>query len=133
MPRGGKRQGTPGRGYSNRTDLTSSPNMEMNTAATGGMVAPVTSPPVAQLGQPEALPMPAVGADEVPNLSDPTMRPDEDVMAGVSMGRGPGIEALGPMPPNPMDPTRQIVQALMQISPSPDLARILNRLDYEGR
>ena len=77
--------------------------------------------------------MPSVGADEVPNLTDPTHRPDEPVMSGVPMGAGPGPEAMGPMPPNPMDPTRQVVQALMDIAPSPDLARILNRLDFEGR
>lgn len=134
MPRGkgpgGPRQGTPGKGYTNRTDLQTNMDMGKNTAASGGMVAPE---PVAQLGQPQSLGMPAVGADEVPNLSDPTQRPNESVMAGVPIGAGPGSEVLGPMPPNPMDPTRQVIQALMAISPSPDLARILNRLDFEGR
>jgi hypothetical protein len=137
MPRGkgpgGPRQGTPGKGYSNRTDLASNMDMSKNTAASGGMTAPAPDPGVAQLGQPEALPMPAVGADDIPNLTDPTQRPDEPVMAGVPLGAGPGPEAMGPMPPNPMDPTRQIVQALMDLAPSPDLARILNRLDFEGR
>lgn len=128
MPRGGRRQGTPGKGYSNRTDLTSAPDMSMNTAATGGMTAPASAPQ--QQGPP---PGPVIGADEVPNLSDPTNRPGENVMAGLSLGGGPGPEAVGPMPPSPSDPVRQAVQALMLISPNPDLARILARLDYEGR
>lgn len=134
MPRGkgpgGPRQGTPGKGYTNRTDLQTNMDMGKNTAASGGMVAPE---PVAQLGQPQSLGMPSVGADEIPNLSDPTRRPGEPVMAGLDMGAGPGSGMVAPLPPPVMDPTRQIVAALMDLSPSPDLARILNRLDFEGR
>ncbi len=131
MPRGGKRQGTPGKGYSNRTDLTSTPDMSMNTAATGGIAAPASAPQ--QPAPQRMLPSPAIGADEVPNLSDPSMRPGEPVTAGLSIGLGAGPEAVGPLPPSPSDPVRQAVQALMLISPNPDLARILARLDYEGR
>jgi hypothetical protein len=98
---------------------------QSNTAATGGMTAPA-----APMGQPQG---PLVGADEVPNLSDPTMRPGEPVMAGVNMGAGPGREALGIMPPNPADPVRQILEAMMLVSPNPDVARAMQRLDVEGR
>lgn len=122
MPRGGKRQGTPGKGYSNRTDLAM--NYEPGSAASGGITAPVQ--------QQQFIP-PAIGADQVPSLSDPTMRPDEPVTAGLPMGAGPGVEALGPMPPSPVDPVRQAIQAMMLVSPNPDLVRILNRLSYEGR
>lgn len=134
MPRGkgpgGPRQGTPGKGYTNRTDLQTNMDMGKNTAASGGMVAPE---PVAQLGQPQSLGMPAVGADEVPNLSDPTQRPNESVMAGVPIGAGPGSEVLGPMPPNPADPVRQIIEALMLTHSNPDLQRAAALLDAEGR
>lgn len=122
MPRGGKRQGTPGKAYSNRTDLGM--NYSPGDAAAGGMQAPVE--------QRQFIP-PAIGADQVPSLSDPTMRPDEPVTAGVNVGAGPGMEALGPMPPSPMDPVRQAIQAMMLVSPNPDLVRVLNRLNYEGR
>jgi hypothetical protein len=39
MPRGGPRQGTPGKGYSNRTDLAlnSASQTATNTAASGGV------------------------------------------------------------------------------------------------
>jgi hypothetical protein len=46
---------------------------------------------------------------------------------------GGGSETLGPMPPPPADPVRQAIQAMMLVSPNPDLARVLARLDYEGR
>ena len=122
MPRGGKRQGTPGRAYSNRTDLGM--DYSPGDAAAGGMQAPAD--------QRQFMP-PAIGVDQVPNLSDPTMRPDEPVTAGVDVGVGPGMDALGPMPPSPMDPVRQAIQAMMLVSPNPDLVRVLNRLTYEGR
>lgn len=122
MPRGGRRQGTQGKAYSNRTDLTS--NYGSNgSPASGGMQAPVQQAPTS----------PLIGADQVPNIGDATMRPSEPVTAGLPMGPGPGPEALGPMPPPPMDPIRQVVQAMMMVSPNPDLIRVMARLDYEGR
>ena len=131
MPRGsragGRREGTPGKAYPNRTDLQAQPNMGMNTAASGGMSASVSH------GGTGPMQGPMIGADEVPNLSDPTMRPGENVMAGVNLGPGPGREALGPMPPSPADPVRQVLEALMLSSPNPDLARAMQRLELEGR
>lgn len=74
MPRGGRRQGTPGRGYANRTDLMQDYDQEQPTAATGGMEAP---------------PMPSAG-ENVPGLFDETAYPDEPITAGLSVGPGPG-------------------------------------------
>lgn len=128
MPRGGRRQGTPGVGYSNRTDLALDPNMQQNTAATGGMTAPAGAP-----AAPAMLPGALIGTDEIPNLSDPSLRPNEPLMAGVNMGPGPGREALGPMPPAPTDPVRQVLQALDLMHPNPDIARALAQMDFEGR
>lgn len=76
---------------------------------------------------------PQISADMVPNLSDPTQRPSEPVTAGLNVGLGAGTEALGPMPPQPADPVRLAVQAMLMHSPNPDLIRVLNRLSYEGR
>lgn len=121
MPRGGRRQGTPGKAYSNRTDLAT--NYSPGSAAAGGMEAPAPQRPM----------MPMIGADEVPNIGDPSSRPMEPVTAGLDVGLGAGTEALGPLPPPPMDPVRQAIQAMMLVSPNPDLARVLARLDYEGR
>lgn len=124
MPRGGKRQGTPGMGYSNRTDLTS--NYDNQASAAGGGMRPVPE-------QAPMIPPPAVTASEVPNIGDPTMRPQEPVTAGLPIGMGAGPEIMGPMPPAPMDPVRQVVQAMMLQFPNADLSRIINRLDFEGR
>ena len=122
MPRGGRRQGTPGAGYSNRTDLmTDYDNSE--SAASGGQ-----APPVGQVQSPQ------VGADQVPNLGDATTRPWEPVTTGLSVGEGAGTEAMGPMPPGGADPVRRAVQALLMASPeNPDLIRLMNRLTSEGR
>lgn len=122
MPRGGRRQGTPGKAYANRTDLTS--QYGEGSAAAGGLQAPIEQQPL--MG-------PMVGADQVPNLDDMTARPTEPVTAGLPVGPGSGPEALGPMPPAPMDPVRQVIQAMMLTSNNPDLVRVLARLDYEGR
>ena len=91
MPRGGKRQGTPGVGYSNRTDLQASPNMAVNTAATGGMTAPAPeAPPQPDPSAPTDPQMAPRSPDDSPMLTDPTHRPDEPITAGLSLGAGPG-------------------------------------------
>ncbi len=82
MPRGrgGRRQGTPGKAYSNRTDLmTDYAPDTTGAAARGGMAMPVAAP--AQNAQyPEDTPM----------LLDPTQRPEEPLTAGLPIGAGPG-------------------------------------------
>lgn len=85
MPRGGKRQGTPGKAYANRTDLQMAPDMSKNTAASGGMEAP---PPPPAPGPPMRAP------EDTPGLTTPTQRPDEPITAGMDMGAGPGSESL---------------------------------------
>lgn len=84
MPRGGKRQGTPGKAYVNRTDMASNYNLEDGKSpAAGGLSAPQDAQPVQLPAYPEDTPM----------LSDPTQRPDEPITAGLSVGPGrtPGI------------------------------------------
>jgi hypothetical protein len=79
MPRkrGGARQGTPGKAYSNRTDLMSNYDQQAASPAAGGIQAPA---------------MPMVTPDDSPNLTDPTQYPDEPITAGLSIGPGPGPE-----------------------------------------
>ncbi len=84
MPRGGARKGTPGKGYSNRTDMmTNRAPDATGTAASGGMTAPAPEAPPAP-----AQPMPAV--EDTPNLFDDTQFPDEPITAGLPVGAGPG-------------------------------------------
>lgn len=93
MPRakqGGARNGTPGKGYSNRTDLMTSYDPTKNTAASGGMVAPDASPSHGETMQGPPMKSP----DDSPMLTDPTARPGEPVTTGLASGPGAGPEAL---------------------------------------
>lgn len=100
MPRGGKRRGTPGKGYSNRTDLgmqyMGQDQAGMATPAAGGVEARPPAPPQG----------PPIFADDIPNLTDPTARPDEPISAGLSFGPGPGPEALVNRDPRNLETSR---------------------------
>lgn len=83
MPRGGKRQGTPGKAFSNRTDLAQNYAPDATgQAAAGGMQRPPQQP--------------QYSPEDSPMLSDPTQRPGEPITAGLPTGPGPGPEALDP-------------------------------------
>lgn len=81
MPRGrgGQRQGTPGKGYSNRTDLMTQYDETKNTAATGGQPPPS-----------ETIVPPGLRPDDIPNIDTPTQFPDEPITAGLPIGPGSG-------------------------------------------
>lgn len=102
MPRGGKRQGTPGKAYTNRTDMGMDYNMEAGSPAAGGITAPRDASPM-------QLP---VYPDQIPSLSTPTMRPNEPVTDGLQTGMGRGPEAL-----TGYDPRRQETQQLKRWLP----------------
>lgn len=91
MARGGARQGTPGKGYSNRTDLMASTKPpaigQVDTAAAGGMTASPQQAPQ----QPQR-PMPS--PDDTPMLTDGTQYPDEPITAGMNMGPGVGASNM---------------------------------------
>ena len=79
--RGGARQGTPGKAYSNRTDLAV--DYAPGSPASGGMVT-------AQDMQAEQ-PVAAMSPEDTPNLLDPSQRPNEAVTTGLpGMGAGAG-------------------------------------------
>lgn len=126
MPRGGSRQGTPGKAYSNRTDLALNPASQTAsaTAASGGVTAPA---PVPTLGQ--QAPAPMVTPDQVPRLDDPTARPGEPVTAGLPMGAGPGPEVLAPLPLGPADAG---LMAAFQRNPTPELRMAIMAAKVRG-
>ena len=84
MPRGGRRRGTPGRAYSNRTDLGQNYDMAQGSPASGGMEDLAA-------GRQE---IPLVTPDDTPGLTDPTQYPDQPIESGLPMGPGAGPEAL---------------------------------------
>ncbi len=122
MPRGGKRQGTPGKAYSNRTDMSIDYNMQQEaTPAAGGVEPPRQQSPV--------LPM---YPEDVPNLTDPTARPGEPLTDGLDIGLGRGSEALVNRDPRQYE-TVQLKRWLPVLDPiandpeTPDSVRALVR------
>lgn len=137
--RGGKRQGQPGKAYSQRSD------MQAPSAAPGqtyGVQAqqlraqqqiplPKQAPPSqpAQVGGAAAGPPPPAAAAPMPGslggLADPTSRPNEPITAGLNTGAGPGPEALGGGGLSPIDEVR----AMFAADPNDDMRRLLAYLD----
>lgn len=113
MARGGRRAGSRGAGYTNRTDLQSAlplnapqglpygDRQKLIQAQRAVPMAPAPSPPVSPAPPPPSTggaggpPLPTPGARGP--LLRPTERPDEPVTAGLPTGPGPGPEALGPL------------------------------------
>jgi hypothetical protein len=69
--------------------------MSMNTAGTGGMVAPAPDNAPPALVGPAMPQMPMRSPDDSPNLTDPTNRPDEPITSGSDFGPGPDSSSLG--------------------------------------
>lgn len=101
------------------------PDMAQNTAGTGGMAAPAPqqeqAPPQGVIRRPEDTPM----------LTDPTMRPQEPLTAGLPTGPGPGLEALGLDPrvaeTQKMKKWLPILKPVMNDPETPDSVKMLYR------
>ena len=108
---GGPRQGRPGAGYVNRTDLMQGPR--------------TTGSPAAQ-AQPSTAEAAWVPPDAVPNLGDPSSdeRPLTD---GLPVGPGAGPEALAPAPDTVPDRTLLTLQALYRATDSDHIRRLIQR------
>jgi len=117
MPRGrgGKRQGTPGKGYSNRTDLMNNYDPAQGSPAAGGI---------------EAMPQGMMGPspDDTPNLTTPSQYPDEPITEGLPIGPGGG-----PQRDNRLEETRQLrrylplLEVYINRPDTPDSVRALFR------
>lgn len=138
MARGGKRTGTPGKNYANRTDMHQpirvAPGQEYGQTqalenaqravplpqgqAPGGAATP-TPPAVAA---PPAL----AGAQD---FTRATERPDEPVTAGLASGPGPGPEVLSTMSQPQLDEVGQQLRQLYAASPNNDLLRLIELHD----
>src|SRR5689334_3540183 len=120
MPRGGRRSGTPGTAYSNRTDLQKP------------KVVPIRTGPSQQYGQnanlvrqQQAVPMAAPPSPPSPGLvappggivplDAPSQRPDEHVMTGAPVGGGAGPEVLGSLMPQEADPNLGKMRAYLPV------------------
>ena len=120
-PRGGSRNGTPGKAYSNRTDLggqnvvspkpnptgkvaiQAAPNQAYGAASAqkaSQAVVPMAGAPIPPEQLQSSTPPPLTGAapGSLPDIFAPTQRPDEHFMTGVNAGGGLGSSALTPNP-----------------------------------
>jgi hypothetical protein len=138
MPRGGRRKGTPGQAYGNRTDLQKpqapgtpvfkgqpygAATEQAAVAASGGGAAPPGQPPGA--GAPVGGP-PGVAPGGLGPLTRPTERPGEPITHGLASGPGGGPEVLGLDSRN--DDTALQLRALYQRFPLPEIAELLSEL-----
>lgn len=105
-PRGGPRQGQPGKAYTNRSDLNTAPSQPVRVATgqaygvAGAQAASQQAVPLPQTPPPAVAPqsaheaaaafaMPAFGA-----FDRPTERPDEPLTHGAPVGPGAGPEIM---------------------------------------
>jgi hypothetical protein len=116
MPRGGKRTGTPGKGYSNRTDLAQNMGAQTGTttAATGGFEPSGLT--VRRPGPAEQ--MAPLAPEDTPFPTDASAYPSEPLTAPANL-------TLPPM----QDPATLLIRSLMAVNPNPDLRRLLARLE----
>ena len=129
MPRGGRRTGTPGNTYSNRSDLARNYTGQTYGTATqqaaSQAAVPMAQPPTGAPA-PAGPPMPAPG--EMGAFNRGTERGMEPVTAGLPMGAGPGPEALGMDFRDP--PAIAELRAIYKMFPDPDLAELLEGYDH---
>lgn len=113
--KGGRRVGTPGKAYPNRSDLRgpvpiqAAPNQgygEAGAQLAAQRAVPMAAPHApAGVGGPVPSPAPAGPAPGgLGDLLRPTERPGEPLTSGIAQGPGPGPEALGPPPGSAADP-----------------------------
>jgi hypothetical protein len=118
IQRQAKIQNAPGGAYGQRAELT---QLAQGAPMAQGMPAIPAGAPSG--GMP---PVPTVG------IFEPTQRPNEPITAGVDVGPGPGSEALM----TPIDAPDQIAtfaRAMYMANPSPQLRRIVEAFEEEGR
>lgn len=124
MARGGRRQGTPGRNYSNRRDLAVDRAPMPGSSANPPPVAPVQQQPQEQQQQPRITP------DAIPTLDSPTMYPGRPVTTGLPTGPGAGPD---PASEYRIDNRYNLLRAAARRDPAnPDLRRVMAYLAARG-
>lgn len=134
MPRGGRRTGTPGKAYPNRSDLQgagySSKTYGDGAARAARTAAAPVGPPPAPSVPGASAPTPAVPTGPAPgtlgDLLAPTARPDQPVTAGAPFG--PGSNA-GSFMPSPDDQAIDRLRVVVRQTGLPSLIRLLEAWD----
>lgn len=143
MPRkrqGGPRQGAQGSAYGNRTDLnqgvrvaTGQPYGQASAQEAAQRAVPLPAAPRVQAAPPQPAPAALPGA--AGPFTRATERPGEPLTAGLSIGPGPGPEAVvgrwGGLSQN--DQLIAELKGLYGAFPSDDIARLLDYAERRGR
>lgn len=117
IQREAKVQNATGGAYGQRAELT-----QLAQGAPMAQAAPAIPSPT-PLGTPA---IPTVG------ILEPTQRPNEPVTSGVDVGAGPGSEVLM-TPVDAPDQLATFARAMYMANPSPQLRRIVEAFEEEGR
>lgn len=113
--------------FSKRTDRNNvQPARELTGGAYGENKMLMETQTAAPMSAAPAMAMPSV------QLAGPTARPEEPITTGAPVGAGPGPEIL-PTAPQAPDETATLLRQLAVMNPDPDLVRIVQFLDAEGR
>lgn len=133
---GGARQGTPGQGYSNRSDMRAQ-KVSVPPSAQYGQgealrrsqqavpMAGAPAVPSAPAGAPAPAPRPWATPEDTPTLTAPTNRPDEPVEAGMAFGPGAGPSTA----PGPMGDDEARLRAMYAVHPNPELRELIQQLE----
>jgi hypothetical protein len=142
MPSGGKREGTPGTKYPNRTDMAQPQAPQAPKGQTYGQagqqmaaqnVVPIAGAPSAPTGPPSTggppgnPQLPGMEPGMVPGLADPSAMPMQPVTAGLPSGPGPGLEGLSTASYGPEDLSH--LRGIYLQHPSEDLRRIIEHTE----
>lgn len=139
--RGGRRQGTPGKAYSNRTDLQATQPVRTPTGMPYGTAQALTEAqravPLPQQTSSGAGAAPFPPAAPAPGafgpLDAPTNRPDEPLTAGMRGGPGPGPEAIvRPMGLSPQDQLVAQLRGLYAAYPNRDVLMLLDAAERQA-
>lgn len=124
--RGGRRQGLPGKSYTNRSDLQTKPRQA--TQPIRVVPSQTYGEGIAQRAAQQAIPLPAAP----PPLSAPTARPNEPVTAGLPTGAGPGPAAVTrPLQAAALDADQSLeaqLRGLYLANPNSDIARLIAQI-----
>lgn len=107
--RGGRRVGTPGTAYTNRTDLNRE-RVALPTPDTG-----TYGEAAAQRRGLQAVP---AGVPKLPPFNRPTEFPNEPITAGMPRGAGPGPEALANLPSANQTPQMADLERMRRVLPA---------------
>ena len=131
--RGGRRQGRPGKAYTNRTDMQAQPVRTAPSTSYGQGAAsaeaqralPLPQAPTVGPGAAAGMPAPPGPLPGAMPLGRPSDRPGEALTAGMAIGPGPGPSATMPA----VDPVVETLRAAYRAFPNESIGALLEAME----